>query len=73
MTFFCTTCQQPLRLTEQGFICEHCGARYEKQPICPDCHQPVQVLKACGAVDYFCQHGHGLLSRKRVAFRPILS
>ncbi|MGQ7157144.1 YfgJ family double zinc ribbon protein, partial [Escherichia coli] len=25
-----------------------------------------QVLKACGAVDYFCQHGHGLISKKRV-------
>ncbi|MCF1824449.1 zinc ribbon domain-containing protein, partial [Salmonella enterica subsp. enterica serovar Anatum] len=22
---------------------------------CPDCRQPLQVLKACGAVDYFCQ------------------
>ncbi|XNM86295.1 zinc-ribbon domain-containing protein [Escherichia coli] len=26
----------------------------------------VEVLKACGAVDYFCQHGHGLISKKRV-------
>ncbi|MCZ5895738.1 zinc-ribbon domain-containing protein, partial [Escherichia coli] len=24
--------------------------------------------KACGAVDYFCQHGHGLISKKRVEF-----
>ncbi|WP_430506622.1 zinc-ribbon domain-containing protein, partial [Escherichia coli] len=22
----------------------------------------------CGAVDYFCQHGHGLISKKRVEF-----
>lgn len=27
-----------------------------------------QVLKACGAVDYFCQNGHGLISKKRVEF-----
>jgi hypothetical protein len=26
------------------------------------------VLKACGAVDYFCQQGHGLISKKRVIF-----
>ncbi|MFP3107918.1 zinc-ribbon domain-containing protein, partial [Escherichia coli] len=32
------------------------------------CHQALQVLKACGAVDYFCQHGHGLISKKRVEF-----
>ncbi|HAS0770053.1 TPA: hypothetical protein I3291_004784, partial [Enterobacter hormaechei subsp. xiangfangensis] len=23
---------------------------------------------ACGAVDYFCQNGHGLISKKRVEF-----
>ncbi|AFD59430.1 hypothetical protein UMN798_2715 [Salmonella enterica subsp. enterica serovar Typhimurium str. 798] len=25
-------------------------------------------MKACGAVDYFCQNGHGLISKKRVNF-----
>ncbi|HAO0510186.1 TPA: hypothetical protein IG034_004195, partial [Escherichia coli] len=24
--------------------------------------------KACGAVDYFCQYGHGLISKTRVEF-----
>ena len=38
---------------------------------CPECHQPLQVLKACGAVDYFCQNGHGLISKKRVEFVPV--
>ncbi|MGI3453244.1 zinc-ribbon domain-containing protein, partial [Citrobacter arsenatis] len=36
-----------------------------------ECHQPLQVLKACGAVDYFCQNGHGLISKKRVEFVPV--
>ncbi|MBD4516896.1 hypothetical protein GUG76_17515, partial [Xanthomonas citri pv. citri] len=39
---------------------------------CPECHQPLEVLKACGAVDYFCQHGHGLISKKRVEFIPLV-
>ncbi|MCI2073925.1 MAG: zinc ribbon domain-containing protein, partial [Serratia liquefaciens] len=35
---------------------------------CPECRQPLQELKACGAVDYLCQNGHGLISKKRVLF-----
>lgn len=70
MSYLCAQCQQPLRLADEGFVCDGCGARYEKQAICPDCRQPLQVLKACGAVDYFCPHGHGLISRKRIIFRP---
>ena len=34
--------------------------------------KPLEVLKACGAVDYFCQHGHGLISKKRVEFIPLV-
>lgn len=43
-------------------------ARHALKILCPDCRQPLQVLKACGAVDYFCQNGHGLISKKRVNF-----
>ncbi|PKH21821.1 hypothetical protein CIG19_14855 [Enterobacterales bacterium CwR94] len=41
----------------------------ETTPRCPDCDQPLEVLKACGAVDYFCAT-HGLISKKRVNFVP---
>ena len=34
----------------------HPAGSYEMKALCPDCHQPLQVLKACGAVDYFRQH-----------------
>ncbi|XNM52273.1 zinc-ribbon domain-containing protein [Escherichia coli] len=37
------------------------------QALCPECHQALQVLKACGAVD-FLPHGHGFISKKRVEF-----
>ncbi|MDI8083757.1 zinc ribbon domain-containing protein, partial [Salmonella enterica subsp. enterica serovar Kentucky] len=41
---------------------ETCAKDFSLQAMCPDCRQPLQVLKACGAVDYFCQNGHGLIS-----------
>ena len=50
---------------------QHCAKAFALQARCPDCHKPLEVLKACGAVDYFCQHGHGLISKKRVEFVPI--
>lgn len=50
--------------------CSLCNLRQRlyRRALCPECHQALQVLKACGAVDYFCQHGHGLISKKRVEF-----
>ena len=50
--------------------CENCNKDIALEARCPECHQPLQVLKACGAVDYFCQNGHGLISKKRVEFIP---
>ena len=68
MSQLCKACKSPLTLTDSDFFCEQCGARYARQAQCPDCQQPLEVLKACGAVDYFCPHGHGLISKKRVSF-----
>nr|WP_314985612.1 zinc ribbon domain-containing protein [uncultured Pantoea sp.] len=70
MNVMCEKCQQPLSLSAGEFICCACGAHYSAQPCCPECHQPLEVLKACGAVDYFCRNGHGLISRKRILFQP---
>ncbi|GAA5786557.1 YfgJ family double zinc ribbon protein [Chitiniphilus shinanonensis] len=40
------------------------------QPIgtyrCPDCGQPLEVMKACGATSYFCNHCNELKSSQRV-------
>ncbi|AVV38730.1 zinc ribbon domain-containing protein [Pantoea vagans] len=69
MSVLCEKCQQPLSLSDGEFICTACGAHYPAHPCCPECHQPLEVLKACGAVDYFCRNGHGLISRKRVLFQ----
>ena len=33
---------------------------------CPDCGKPVEVLMACGAKSYFCNHCNELKSSKRI-------
>ncbi|MBE9608667.1 YfgJ family double zinc ribbon protein [Chitinilyticum piscinae] len=33
---------------------------------CPDCGKPLEVMKACGAIQYFCPHCNELKSGKRV-------
>lgn len=70
MNFSCSACHQRLTHNETGFDCPNCERHFAHIALCPDCHQPLQVLKACGAVDYFCQHGDGLISKKRVEFIP---
>ncbi|WP_159188975.1 zinc ribbon domain-containing protein, partial [Klebsiella pneumoniae] len=49
-----------------------CERVFTLEARCPECHQPLEVLKACGAVDSFCQHGHGLISKKRVEFLSLV-
>lgn len=73
MSIHCPRCQNELASTETGFYCEHCQHHFKREAVCPDCHKPLQVLKACGAVDYFCQNGHGLISKKRVEFIPVVA
>ncbi|EKN4688796.1 zinc ribbon domain-containing protein [Yersinia ruckeri] len=68
MEAMCPVCHVPMNKVSGHFHCSVCHSDYQPQAICPDCGKPLQVLTACGAVDYFCQHGDGLISRKRVKF-----
>lgn len=71
MEFDCPVCHTQLAVQGNSARCERCAKEYVVEARCPDCHKPLDVLKACGAVDYFCQNGHGLISKKRVEFVPI--
>lgn len=62
----CEVCQYALVARGDGLHCPACGRDYREQARCPDCGQPLEILKACGAVDYFCPHGDGLIAKKRV-------
>ncbi|EAW4590651.1 hypothetical protein FE170_06525 [Salmonella enterica] len=68
MEITCPVCHHALERNGDTAHCATCAKDFSLQAICPDCRQPLQVLKACGAVDYFCQNGHGLISKKRVNF-----
>ena len=68
MEAYCPVCEQPMSWVSGHFRCDACGTEYNQMALCPDCQQPLQELKACGAVDYFCQNGHGMVSKKRVLF-----
>ncbi|MEA9392474.1 zinc ribbon domain-containing protein [Acerihabitans sp. TG2] len=66
MEMRCPVCQSPLQSHDDHVYCDHCQRRYQQLALCPDCSKPLDVLKACGAVDYFCSHGDGLISKRRV-------
>ncbi|WP_196158723.1 zinc-ribbon domain-containing protein [Reinekea sp. G2M2-21] len=33
--------------------------------VCPDCLKPIEIIKACGCRDYFCNHCNQLVSKSR--------
>ncbi|NLS52633.1 zinc ribbon domain-containing protein [Hafnia alvei] len=68
MDVFCPKCQHEMAWRQGDYFCQHCQQTYQQRVECPDCGKPLQELKACGAVDYFCPNGHGMISKKRVVF-----
>ena len=68
MDALCPVCSQLISWVSCHFHCDASHGDYQQIALCPDCQQPLQELKACGAVDYFCQNGHGMISKKRVRF-----
>jgi predicted amidophosphoribosyltransferase len=67
MDALCPQCARPMIYRAQGlFHCDDCLSDYQQLTYCPECHQPLQKLQGCGATDYLCQNGHGLISKKRV-------
>ncbi|HHS9724836.1 zinc ribbon domain-containing protein [Raoultella planticola] len=71
MELACPICHAPLARQDHNAHCQHCAKDFALEARCPDCHKPLEVLKACGAVDYFCQNGHGLISKKRVEWAAV--
>lgn len=70
MDALCPECQQAMQWQrDDQFYCPACRQGYRQQALCPQCRQPLEVLQACGAVDYLCPHGHGLISKRGVQWR----
>lgn len=68
MDVFCPKCQHEMAWQQGDYFCPDCQQTYQQHADCPDCGKSLQELKACGAVDYFCPNGHGMISKKRVVF-----
>lgn len=71
MEFDCPVCHAQLAVQGNSAHCAHCAKEYVVEARCPDCHKPLEVLKACGAVDYFCQNLPRADFKKRVEFVPV--
>ena len=52
MELHCPQCQHVLDQDNGHARCPSCGEITEMKALCPDCHQPLQVLKACGLLFY---------------------
>ena len=39
--------------------------------LCPHCHQEVELIAACGATNYFCNHCKKLVSSKAVIKKEV--
>lgn len=64
----CPDCHHVMLWQSDGsFQCGECQQCYLREATCPECKHLLQELKACGAVDYFCQQ-HGMISKRQVVF-----
>lgn len=59
MEFDCPVCHTQLAVQGNSARCKRCAKEYVVEARCPDCHKPLEVLKACGAVDYFARMATG--------------
>lgn len=67
----CPTCSQPLAKEGDLYHCASCTTHYRESITCPVCDQEVEVLKACGAVNYFCTSCNELQSKHNVIKRYV--
>lgn len=67
-TLTCPACRGELDSRSRETTCGQCQARYRIRALCPACGQELERLRACGAVDYFCNHCNTLVSKRTVLF-----
>ena len=67
----CPACQAELDSRSPEVSCGQCHARYRIRALCPTCQQSLERFRACGAVDYFCNHCNSLVSKRAVRFEAI--
>ncbi|MFV0576915.1 MAG: zinc-ribbon domain-containing protein [Vibrio sp.] len=55
------------------YQCTECQESFIEYVPCPDCEAEMDVMKACGAVNYFCPKCNELKSKSRAVaqYRPL--
>lgn len=67
-SLICPACNTALDSRSREVSCSQCQVLYRVRALCPACQQELERLKACGAVDYFCNHCNCLVSKRSVIF-----
>lgn len=67
----CPSCNTNLQKIDDTYSCDACKTRYREIIHCPKCDAPVETLKACGALSYFCNHCNELQSKSSVIRRYV--
>lgn len=67
----CPACRGELDSRSDETCCSQCQIRYRIRALCPTCQQALERLRACGAVDYFCNHCNTLVSKRRAQFEAL--
>lgn len=62
----CPQCDSELTWKNNQYYCDFCQQPVMKKAQCPDCHNTMEKLQACGSASYFCHHCNELKSKSRV-------
>jgi len=65
-TINCPNCNKEIEKNNATgtYICKDCNKKYGKRANCDKCGNEVEMLQACGASQFFCNHCKELKSRK---------
>ncbi|MFO6424903.1 zinc ribbon domain-containing protein [Motilimonas sp. KMU-193] len=66
----CPSCNEQMNyLGKFTYHCEKCDKTYQAQVHCDKCGERLELLKACGAVDFFCNSCNEMKSKSSADYR----
>ncbi|WP_220718412.1 zinc ribbon domain-containing protein [Agarivorans litoreus] len=65
----CPECDGQLQHEHDHWLCGACHHKFSQRVHCDKCDAELEKLKACGAVDYFCNSCNELKSKRAVIRR----
>ena len=69
MLYPCPECGGELSKQGELWHCQECCGKFSQKAHCDKCDAEVERLRACGAVDYFCNACGDLKSKKALIYR----